>query len=689
MKKVSKEADLLIKKPKIRAKGIIQPKDVELPNMNLDCGGEKCDETDEIFFDLRLSDIIKILNQAYRDNLGKYVLDYDQFEQIRYCFIQILIHLKGNHDIDFGKACKEFQMEWPSKSEILFEIIKAMLFSGEILASEIVENFCDNLEGIKTEDDEKNDYLLNIAGTYAEVGDYYLFSEGRVDIAFNYFRKMVDILGYIGMDSDEINQKVYFKEIQDAFTIFSFVYRAVEERKSLTKDFKRQDQKLAEKLEDGELIRNENNLILKDYLAKRKKIKSFGQYESLWDDTCKFYFNISKTRYSERTKKSLRLDLGVYYILLHKCIIYALADNSKRINRKQVAKLYSDAEFLRGLGLWRYKSVDDYIQKEFSGNVSDFNKAFDILVNVDVIRTILNECSFPKELAYYTTLSTLEYLLPISAQDPKYGLKEMNKAGMSAPIVSDHFEPSGIITSMVGRYSLMNVGHMNDPMEGRTLLFRLLEAKQQADIKSSLSNRYVFLKSFTDRVDDIPMWVMYGGGAEGCCIVLDKDKIIEEGNYKLAKVCYLHENNNNWELRAEDNKGITSLDTIGKCLDNLSGIIKSYVRVNKDKGMEKSIELLNPILYLFKSATYCHENEYRIIENTDYHDFRICYTKEKDGGRIYIPSKQRVYIKKIVLGPKFKAVEDTLPYLEYRCRFLAEELGLGKIEIKMSDADFI
>lgn len=689
MKKVNVGTEVLRKKPIFKAKDIQQPKDIDFSNFYPDTPDEECDDCTEEYFNVRIGEIIEILNQAGKDDSGNYALNEFQFDQIHDYFLMILVYLKDMHDTDFCNASKGVSIEWPSEFPTLIMIINALLFSEDIHGFAIIEEFCENLKEIKTEDEEKYDYLMDIAKIFAEVGDYYLFSKGRGDIAFNYFRQTVDIMNYIN-DPARYGEDEYFEDIQKASAVFSFVYRAIDQRKSLPEDFKLQDdQELAEILADGALISYKNNQILADYLEKRKEIKSLNEYDSLWEGTCKFYDNLSKTRYSKKRKGLLRIDLGVYYILLHKCIIYAFFKKLNNVNRLQIAKLHSDADFFKGLGLWRYKSVDDFIKKEYSGDVSAFNLAFDILVNVHVIRTILEDCPLPKDLAYYTELSTLEYLLPISAQEPKYGLKEMNKAGMSAPTVSDLLDSSGSITNMVVRYSLMNVGHMNDPMEGKTLLFRLLEDKPESGKKAPISNRYVFLKSFTDRVDDIPMWVMYGGKAKGCCIVLDKDRIIEEGNYKLAKVCYLRENDGNWEIRDADNNGIASTDIIEKRLEDLQNIIKEFVKHDKDKRMEKAIGLLDPILYLFKSATYCHENEYRIIENTDHYDSRICFTKERDGGKIYIPSKQRVYIKQIILGPKFKAAEDTLPYLEYRCRFLAEELGLKTIEIKMSDADFI
>ena len=50
---------------------------------------------------------------------------------------------------------------------------------------------------------------------------------------------------------------------------------------------------------------------------------------------------------------------------------------------------------------------------------------------------------------------------------------------------------------------------------------------------------------------------------------------------------------------------------------------------------------------------------------------------------------QQTKISEIILGPKFKKVQDNIPYLQYRCKFLNEELGGGKITIKVSKNEFI
>ena len=713
-------ADLLKNRPVFRIKGITQPKDVELRDKyckladvdDIEKGDvvddeegydEECHVTGEAWFNEKLAKAIKVLCIADKDDTGKYLLDESQIDELGSYFLDMLIYLKGTFDVERAGAIIGTKVDWSVYFPDLLELIKAMLFVGDPRACFIVKDFFSQLESIKTDDIDKTNFLIGIARKYAEVADYYLLFEGRTEITATYYRMVVEIISYTGLDACESDERQYYLGIQEAFFTFGFLFKAIKGKKVLdAKDRENRlevfDEELALKLKEGNLIDKEIDSIIKEFLAENRKILEkdtrtiniTAQWEFLWGKTCELYSYVSKAKFQKNSLEMKRLGLGAFYLLLGESIVYGLYNQEGSVDKKRVAEIYPGMEFLQSLDLSSFKSVDDYIEKRCLGKIEAFEVAFDIAENVDLIRKLLEACPLPEELAYYTALSTLEYLLPISAEAPKYGIEKMKKAKMSALVDEGELIEKEKITSMVGRYSLMNVGHMNDPMEGKTLLFRLFKNKNQFDHKAGISNRYVFLKSFTDRVDDIPMWVMYGCGAEGCCVVLDRKRIIMEGNYDLAKVCYLRESEGTWKLEEDDNKGINSLGKIEKHLNILEDACEKYLSFNLPKGESEVIDLLDPILYLFKSATYCHENEYRIIENTDHYDTRICYTTEKNGGRIYIPSKQRTYIKKIILGPKFKSVEDTLPYLDYRCRFLAEELNMdNNIEIKVSDADFI
>ncbi|WP_022777459.1 hypothetical protein [Butyrivibrio sp. AE3009] len=88
-------------------------------------------------------------------------------------------------------------------------------------------------------------------------------------------------------------------------------------------------------------------------------------------------------------------------------------------------------------------------------------------------------------------------------------------------------------------------------------------------------------------------------------------------------------------------------------------------------------------------VVHSHEDEKRIIYSFDgYDDKRIIHTPGTTP-RLLVYSEQDAVIKRIILGPKFKKVEDNLPYLQYRCEALAKKLHLNPIEIIKSHIAYI
>ncbi len=696
---MTNKPDIFKEKPVFKLKGIALPKNVDFKGMITSdlrieavyrrLPGTEIDYLDQ--FTDGLESAICILMENGRDEAGKYILSKDQIKRIDIAFVDMLQSFKEFSELEESDREGE-TLKWPIDFPVLIELFKALLYTGQLDAMDQVLMASAFIDSIKTicecEESEKEQIMYDIANAFVEVGDYYLFVEGEAVIAFTLYQEAARInsaYDFILTADERLDNLV---DVVEAYIFFCDIYIAISNKTTLP------DKEIGY-LPKEALVSKNNSSILVNYLNNNMS-HSDNKGELLWEETCKLYIelsdastNLTNIVNSKDMKKALRIDLEVFYVFMDMSSIYGINNQEANIDKRLFAKLYSKAKFLSTLHFWDSKSIDEYIEKECSGNTEAFDAIFDIAVNVDMIRRQLENVPFPEELAYYTALSSIEFLLPISAKKPEYCLDKIKEAGMSPKREDDDLIPEEKYASMVGRFSLMNVGHMNDPMEGKTLLFRLLKDKKQFENRAGKSSRYVFLKSFTDRVDDIPMWVMYGNGAEGCCVVLNRDKILEDGNYNLAKVCYLREVKGEWTLLPEDNKGIDSCENIDNCLDNIRESCEMYLSYDVKGGEKQIVNLLDPILYLFKAATYCHENEYRIIENTTSRDSRICYTKERDGGRIYIPSKQRTYIEKIILGPKFKSVEDTMPYLDYRCKLLAEELDMEEIKIKVSDADFI
>jgi hypothetical protein len=321
-----------------------------------------------------------------------------------------------------------------------------------------------------------------------------------------------------------------------------------------------------------------------------------------------------------------------------------------------------------------------------------------------MLKRILLVRDLPKDIAYYTTYNTLGYLLPKSAD-------------FSAE--NDEY---------AGKFSVMHIGHMNDPNEGKILdklFFGGAPDKNSSDESAPLKYPYVFLKSFTTRRDDLSMWETYGDSAKGVCVVLDKDRINKDYNYELYNICYLQkttkaevdeQKENDREKRDDPFIPVDEENGYLVCTGSNIGVSKESANVavsilvwlkdeadDKDKYLDKTDDCSgyhiledylkyhsDGIKYLFKDAAYVHEDEKRIIYMYDsYAAKEIRYTPS-DPSRLFVYGEPDAAIKEIVLGPKFKKVEDHLPYLQYRCDALADRLKLEKgITIRKSDIMYI
>ena len=726
--------DVFERRPVFEPEGMIRPSDVRLSDKKAVYGkiaDDYFEYRDSYWnldflkdFNLCIEHARQTISKCESDKDGKYILDSTLIDKLKTDLDNAVTVLKDIEELKDGLDFSD--IGWPEDVSALIELIMAVLFSGHKDAIDVALSFVYDIKGIKCADIRKRILIIELACAVSRVGDYSLFFDGKIESAMTFYWFVVglgvsrewlrtenadeqdeEVKRYSLKYSDEFS---YLEEVTYAFWDFSLVHRAIRGKAGICERKYRKNGKthvatrsLNKHIYSGTLVSEINIEYLQGFFRNNWDLRNIETYkediESLWSgmwaQISLYYGNLVDMDHNNLTCESLRRDLGVFYILLNERVDYGLYHRWDLIDKKRFVEQYSELDLFSGFELWKYQSIDEFIEKECDGNDEAFDLMLYIIINVKLIKELLGVGCVPDDLAYYTSLSTLEYLLPISAGEPKYGLKAMKKGKMTAKTVSSYLEPEDIISSMIGRYSIMNVGHMNDPQEGKTLLLYLLGHDLRPDKTDKLTNPYVFVKSFTTRIDDIPMWEMYGEKAKGCCVVLDGKRINKEGKYDLHRVCYLRQKKDKktkkitWTIEAKDNSELyVSTESIEGFLKNLQDTCRRYMLTDPKNAQDKILAYLDPILYLFKSATYSHENEFRIIENTDRNDNRICFTKESDGGRIYIPSKQRTYIKELILGPKCKAVEDKLPYLQYRCQYLEDELDL-KITIKASSDEYI
>ena len=231
--------------------------------------------------------------------------------------------------------------------------------------------------------------------------------------------------------------------------------------------------------------------------------------------------------------------------------------------------------------------------------------------------------------------------------------------------------------SNFGRLPLMHVAYMNDPNEGRILINYLTESSPKADVRKDLREQYVYLKCFTDQIDDLPMWEMYGDGAKGLCVVLngyyrpgrperDKDgksSIIpgRRDKLNLYHVLYMKKNGSQskYELIADYNTTISSekFDTINATLSGLKATMPTDI-----EERIWYVKCMAELRYLFKDADYYHENETRIISIGTPGTYEL--TKTTDPPLLYQYLEGYPEIDEVVVGPKFEDRPRKVMYMQ-------------------------
>ena len=317
----------------------------------------------------------------------------------------------------------------------------------------------------------------------------------------------------------------------------------------------------------------------------------------------------------------------------------------------------------------------------------------------EVDQTAEHEDRCCQPIAYYTSLSNLRYLFePLYAENHRCKPKPLSDSNVAA----------GILTGK-NCLTMMHAHYMNDPREGITLLDSLSDDidKNSSDknilIPKSFptvfreqifDNQFVFLKSFTDLVDQLNMWSMYGSDrsentdSNGCCIRIapesfemmlsishltkilrDLDDDHDTDDLRLYKVAYVQ----NGQLcegassllihyYAQLKEQIRQMNTVlGKINDaaqrqQLMSFIVSTLQ-----------EILTPIIFLFKDAAYQAEKELRMIitRSRTKEDMERISKTPQNPPKLYVNPYHQVYVDQIILGPKVIQPDNWIPHLQF------------------------
>ena len=302
-------------------------------------------------------------------------------------------------------------------------------------------------------------------------------------------------------------------------------------------------------------------------------------------------------------------------------------------------------------------------------------------------------------IASYTTLKNATYLFDMLYQ------KSPGKAPQQQKDEADSLCKNCL--------TVMNVKYMNDPYEGLALLDGLVkgikepllfpEGSTEQFRESVYNNTFIFLKSFTTKIDKLFMWNRYasdydsdGSNSNGCCIQFDpeminrivsysaSDKVLNpiEDDYYLYRIVYVSKNG---VITSQSNPGLSNdVKKLYKTLKKLASELntKLTILVNQSKTKKSNIyehlkdeitlslqETLQSIMFLFKSDDYAEEDESRLIfvRTPDQQDsIRILPKDSANLSKLAINPYKQIYINKIIFGPNVRNVEEWKPYLQYQ-----------------------
>lgn len=288
--------------------------------------------------------------------------------------------------------------------------------------------------------------------------------------------------------------------------------------------------------------------------------------------------------------------------------------------------------------------------------IENIFKYIDAIGHIESIKNNLLVINYEHDLAFYTSMKTLKFI--ISQENKK-------------PVINDEFDYEG------SDIAFMHYSYMNDPKEGKVLL----EFLNYYSEENNINYPYVFMKCFTPRVDQIPMWEMYGDHAKGCCLIIDFKKLFKTYYRKIYRVCYIDS-----EGKINDNNESTVITKKNINVENsLMALKKLFSQTNNSSFF---IELLSDIRFLFKNKEYSYENEIRIIYSESENYGRFKFTDE-DFPKMYIKPNVNLYIKKVIVGPKCNNINQIIPYLQYRFYQINKDNDMEeKVEIVKSDVHY-
>lgn len=304
-----------------------------------------------------------------------------------------------------------------------------------------------------------------------------------------------------------------------------------------------------------------------------------------------------------------------------------------------------------------------------------------------------------KPIAYYTTLKTVTHLFDVLFRENKH----------VAPFVLEkdkqpHYKDG------INCLTMMHAHYMNDPTEGMVLAECVSDNNPHSNIlfhrgdaarfrKDIFKQYYVFLKSFTEKMDDLLMWNRYASDrnigskdSNGCCVrfntdffdrVNDPEKKVREqltllddqDDYALYRVVYISRDG----LIDEEKNPELSAYVCG-CYQLLVKLLREinedlYNKGYADNSSEKPQthwirnyvqSALRKVIFLFKHDEYAEEEEYRLIVTRSHNHLENIRLIPNEPDMLCVNPYFQVCIDKVVLGPNVSKTDPWTTYFRYQ-----------------------
>lgn len=302
-----------------------------------------------------------------------------------------------------------------------------------------------------------------------------------------------------------------------------------------------------------------------------------------------------------------------------------------------------------------------------------------------------------KPIAYYTTLKTATHLFDVL-------YRENNRV---APSVVGKDKKSQYRDG-INCLTMMHAHYMNDPSEGMALadfvsgidpysniLFYRGDAAQfREDI---FKQYYVFLKSFTDKMDDLLMWNRYASDrntgskdSNGCCVQFNTDffdkvndsemsgknmLLDDQDDYALYRVVYICQDGS---ISEKKNPGLSSY--VHRCYKLLIKLLreinedlykKGYAINGAEKEQTKWIRsfvqsALREVIFLFKHDDYADEAEYRLVVTRPHDVLEGIRLISGEPDMLCVNPYFQICIDRVILGPNVAKTDPWSIYFRYQ-----------------------